>query len=215
MRKIKFLIATFIVLIISGMMLFHYFHVSKKEAINIVENHARENYKQFYINDSKLKIGDVIKVEETFDENGNIPPRWKVDLITKEGQNFATYWINISDGKFGYGLSNLGDEMLINEMMKSGVGKIIVTEERKLGFGETMSFADVNTIVLKKDGVLNVLLENRTDQKQIIKIEFVGDTTEIKLKTVKSKEKLEDKMSLGNINKVVIYDSRGNRAIWD
>lgn len=198
MRKNKFFIATFIVVIISGMMFFHYFHVSKKEAINIVEKHARENYKQFYINDdTKLKIGDVIKVEETFDEYGNIPPRWKVELVTKEGQNFATYWINISDGKFGYGLSKLGDEMLINEMMKSGIGKIIVTEERKLRFGETMSFADFNTIVLKKDGILNISLENRTDQEQMIKIEFVGDATEIKLKTVKSKEKFEDKMTLG------------------
>lgn len=202
--------ATFSFFIICVLIVFDYLYVSKKEAINIVEGHSKENYKKLYINGEKLKIGKVLKVEERFSEDGTIPPQWNVELLTKEGDLFANYWINTTDEKFGYGLSTLAHEML-----KPSVGEIVVTEERKLRFGETMNFSDFDATVSKQDENLNILIENKLDQELIVKIEIFGDTPETLFKTIQTKERLQYKLPLGHRNKAAIHDGRNNRAIWE
>ncbi|MGM0883748.1 MAG: hypothetical protein ACQEXQ_22280 [Bacillota bacterium] len=105
--------------------------------------------------------------------------------------------------------------MLAHEMLKPRVGEIVVTEERKLRFGETMNFSDFDANVSKQNENLNVLIENKIEQELIVKIEIIGDTPETLLKTVKAKERLQYKLNLGNRNKAAIHDGRNNRAIWE
>ncbi|MGM0883747.1 MAG: hypothetical protein ACQEXQ_22275 [Bacillota bacterium] len=79
MRKVIISFAIVIAIFICVLMVFDNLYVSKKEAINIVEEHSKE-YKKLYINGEKLKIGKVLKVEERFSEDGMIPPQWNVEL---------------------------------------------------------------------------------------------------------------------------------------
>jgi hypothetical protein len=202
-RPIYYLFAAIIFIMVSAVMLFDQLHVSKSEAINIVENHTKEYGKEL-----KFKIGKVIKVEERFSEEGTVPQQWRVELLTDDGGQFANYWVNATDGKFGFGLTELGHQLL-----EPKVGNIIVRTERWLRFGEEMNFDDFDAIVLNQNGNVDLLLVNKTGQELAIKIEVIGDTTEILLKTLKSNEKLEEILPFGN--KIIIYDGRGNKAIWE